>query len=91
MSSKDRSSHTATRLLTPCEMKLFSMLSPDHDTPIAHLYAGYYDKAPTVSPRRQQQALSWVKNRLNAKLAMRGLVMKPGIARRSYRLYPLEG
>lgn len=91
MSNRPKRIARSNKLLTEREMEFLGLLREDADTDIRDLYTAYYGDTPEarghLSNRRQQQALSPVKFAVNSKIVGRGWVIKPGIARSSYRIY----
>jgi len=75
--------------MTPMQRKLFSHLRSGRDVTISKLHHALYGTS-TVTPTRQQQQLGPHIGRLNARLEPQGFRVRPGVARGSYRLYPIQ-
>lgn len=72
------------------EAALMDMLALDADTLIVDMFAKAYGGRPAPRMREQQQVVGKRVSQLNKKLEGRGVTIRPGEARYSYRLYLLS-
>jgi len=80
MSSEDRMT------LPPALSKLYSALVGRGDVPIDDLYRLMFERDP---PKDAQQRLGSYIVKLNRRLVAKGLAVKPGQIKRTYRLHVL--
>ena len=77
--------------MTGREALFFAMLHDKGDVSIRRLYVGYYGHEPEekghATTRRQQQALSWIMSKVNSKLAIFDMEIRPGQTRGTYRVF----
>lgn len=78
--------------LSPMQDTIFKAVKGGRDVKIELLHEKLYGAQFTrqMSPREQQKALGPHIYRLNAKACEFGWIVRPGSARRTYRLYALE-
>jgi hypothetical protein len=73
--------------LPPRLQKLFeSFPTRDQDVAIWTLYSALFPAHPTIQPVLQQQKLGPSITRLNRRLRGERIAVRPGVARRTYRL-----
>lgn len=80
---------TDTIELPPRMLDLYRLLRLDRDTPISVLHERYLGRRPPANTRDAQREVTSYVNRLNDRLAPHGLRVRPGVQRRTYRLYAI--
>lgn len=73
--------------LPPRMLELYRLLRLDRDTPISALHERYLGRRPPANSRQAQRKVTAYIGRLNNHLAPHGLRVRPGVQRRTYRLY----
>lgn len=77
------------RQLSPSQDVIFRLLWRGRDVSIETLFSRLYPEQQRT-PTARQKALGPHLSRLNSKLCEHGWIVRPGTARRTYKLYPLE-
>lgn len=75
--------------LPPRMLELYRLLRLDRDTSITALHERFLGRRPPANSRQAQRKVTAYIRRLNLHLADHGLRVRPGVQRRTYRLYSI--